>query len=236
MRFTITQIAEIIDGKIEGNGSIEVNKISTLESAKSSSISFLHNAKYENLLYTTKASAVIVKTDFKAKKEVKTTLVRVDDPYSSMTLLLTEYEKLKRGDKIGIEEPSHIGLNSVVGYNIYRAAYSYVGDNVSIGDNCKIFPNTFIGDNVTLGNNSIIHAGVKIYSDTEIGNNCIIHSGAVIGSDGFGFAPQKDGTYTTIPQVGNVIIEDNVSIGANTVVDRATLESTIIKSIPNLLS
>jgi UDP-3-O-[3-hydroxymyristoyl] glucosamine N-acyltransferase len=154
----------------------------------------------------------------------------VDDAYSSFTVLLEEYHKLSSFQKTGIEQPSFIGDHSVVGKNIYRGAFSYVGNNVKIGDNVKIYPQVFVGDNVVIGNNTILHANVKLYADTKIGNNCVIHSGTVIGSDGFGFAPQADGTYKTIPQMGNVIIEDDVTVGANTVIDCATLygDSTIV--------
>jgi len=162
---------------------------------------------------------------------VITTLILVDDPYTSFTLLLEEYHKAINFQKSGVEEPSFISKTVNVGKNIYRGAFSYIGNNVTIGDNVKIYPHVFIGDNVTIGNNTILHANVKLYADTRVGNNCMIHSGTVIGSDGFGFAPQEDGSYKTIPQLGNVIIEDNVSIGANTVIDCATLygDSTIIR-------
>jgi UDP-3-O-[3-hydroxymyristoyl] glucosamine N-acyltransferase len=173
---------------------------------------------------------VIVSKSFVAKKEVKAALVIVDDPYNSFTTLLEEYHKLLSFQKTGVEEPSFIGTNSITGDNIYRGAFSYIGANVKIGDNVKVYPHVFVGDNVTIGNNTILHSGVKIYGDTKIGNNCAIHSGTVIGSDGFGFAPQADGSYKTIPQLGNVIIDDDVAIGANTVIDCATLfgDSTLI--------
>ena len=158
-----------------------------------------------------------------------TTIILVEDPYLSFTALLEEYHKVVSFQKIGVEEPSFIGENSKCGDNIFRGAFSYIGNNVTVGNNCKIHPHVYIGDHVTIGNNTILHSGVKIYANCKIGNHCVMHAGAVIGSDGFGFAPQKDGSYKTIPQVGNVIVEDHVDIGANTTVDCATFESTVIK-------
>ena len=156
-------------------------------------------------------------------------MVKVNDPYSAFTLLLEEYYKIISYQKVGIEEPSHVGENTEIGTAIYRGAFSYIGKNVKIGNNVKIFPHVYIGDDIVIGNDCILYSGVKIYHGTKVGNKCVFHSGVVIGSDGFGFAPQQDGTYKTIPQLGNVVIEDNVDIGANTVIDRATLGSTIIR-------
>jgi UDP-3-O-[3-hydroxymyristoyl] glucosamine N-acyltransferase len=230
MEFTIQQIAAMLGGEVRGDGTIKINMLAKIQDAKEGQISFLSNPKYEQYLYSTQASAVIVKKDFQARKEFATTLILVENPYSSFTLLLEEYHKRTSFQKTGVEEPSFIGTHSVTGKNIYRGAFSYIGNNVTIGDQVKIYPHVFVGDNVVIGNNTIIHPNVKLYADTKIGDNCVIHSGAVIGSDGFGFAPQADGTYKTIPQLGNVIIEDNVAIGANTVIDCATLfgDSTII--------
>src|SRR5258706_210855 len=231
MEFTINQIAGMLKGEVQGDGHLKINMLGKIQDAKQGQIAFLANPKYEQFIYTTQASAVIVKKDFQAKKEITTTLILVDDPYSSFTLLLEEYHKAISFQKSGVEEPSFIGQNVTVGKNIYRGAFSYIGSNVTIGDNVKIYPHVFVGDTVTIGNNTILHANVKLYADTKIGNNCVIHSGTVIGSDGFGFAPQEDGSYKTIPQLGNVIVEDNVAIGANTVIDCATLygDSTIIR-------
>jgi UDP-3-O-[3-hydroxymyristoyl] glucosamine N-acyltransferase len=175
--------------------------------------------------------AVIVKRDFVPRKEISATLILVDDPYTSFTRLLEEYHKLISFQKTGVEEPSFMHETATVGKNIYRGAFSYIGSNARLGNNVKIYPHSYVGDNVVIGDNTIIHPGVKIYADTKIGNNCVIHSGAVIGSDGFGFAPQEDGSYKTIPQLGNVTIEDNVAIGGNTVIDCATLfgDSTLIR-------
>ncbi|HWA35704.1 MAG TPA: UDP-3-O-(3-hydroxymyristoyl)glucosamine N-acyltransferase, partial [Cyclobacteriaceae bacterium] len=209
MEFTLDQIAGMLGGKVRGNGSQKINMLGKIQDAKEGQIAFLANPKYEQYIYTTKASAVIVQKDFQPRKEIQSSLVLVDDPYSSFTVLLEEYHKLISFQKSGIEQPSFMGEGTVVGKGIYRGAFSYIGNNVKIGDNAKIYPHVFVGDDVTLGNNVILHANVKLYAGTRIGNNCVIHSGTVIGSDGFGFAPQEDGTYKTIPQLGNVIIEDN---------------------------
>jgi UDP-3-O-[3-hydroxymyristoyl] glucosamine N-acyltransferase len=231
MEFTVSQIAVMLGGEVKGNGADKVNMLAKIQDAKKGQIAFLSNPKYEQYIYTTQASAVIVKKDFTPKKEVSSSLILVDDPYISFTLLLEEYHKLISFQKTGIEQPSYVGENTTTGSNIYRGAFSYLGNNTRVGDNVKIYPHVYIGDNVVIGNNTIIHPGVKIYSDTRVGNNCVIHSGTVIGSDGFGFAPQEDGTYKTIPQLGNVVIEDNVAIGGNTVIDCATLfgDSTFIR-------
>ncbi len=231
MEFTVSQIAAMLGGEVKGNGADKVNMLAKIQDAKKGQIAFLSNPKYEQYIYTTQASAVIVKKDFVPKKEISSSLILVDDPYISFTLLLEEYHKLVSFQKSGIEQPSFIGESATTGQNIYRGAFSYIGNSSRIGDNVKIYPHVYIGDNVVIGNNTILHSGVKIYSDSRIGNNCVLHSGVVIGSDGFGFAPQEDGTYKTIPQLGNVVIEDNVAIGANTVIDCATLfgDSTFIR-------
>ncbi|HEY5690915.1 MAG TPA: UDP-3-O-(3-hydroxymyristoyl)glucosamine N-acyltransferase [Cyclobacteriaceae bacterium] len=232
MEFTIKQISTMLGGVVKGDDSSKINMLAKIQDAKSGQITFLSNPKYEHFIYETRASAVIVKKDFAPKKEIKSALILVDDPYSSFTVLLEEYHKLISFQKAGVEEPSFLGENCVMGSAIYRGAFSYIGSNVSIGDNVKIYPHTYIGDSVTIGDNTILHPNVKIYSGTKIGNNCVLHAGTVLGSDGFGFAPQEDGTYKSIPQLGNVIIEDNVTIGANTVIDCATLsgDSTILRS------
>jgi UDP-3-O-[3-hydroxymyristoyl] glucosamine N-acyltransferase len=230
MKFPIQQIAGLLQGEIVGDDTIVIDNLSTLENAIEGCISFLSNPKYENFIYETKASAVIVKNDFNPTKGIKPTLIKVKDPYLAFSVLLEEYDKMISYLKEGVEEPSFIGKGSVTGEEVYRGAFSYIGENVTIGKNVKIYPHVYIGDGVKIGDNTILNPGVKIYSNTQIGTNCHIHAGAIIGSDGFGFAPQKDGTYKKIPQLGNVILEDNVDIGANTVLDCATLESTIIKS------
>jgi UDP-3-O-[3-hydroxymyristoyl] glucosamine N-acyltransferase len=230
MEFTITQIAGMLGGQVSGDGNQKINMLAKIQDAKPGQIAFLSNPKYEQYIYTTLASAVIVKKDFQPKKEITTSLILVDDPYTSFTALLEEYHKLVSFQKTGVEQPCFIGTNSMAGNNIYRGAFSYIGNDVKIGDNVKIYPHVYVGDGVVIGDNTILHTNVKLYAGTKVGNHCIIHAGTVIGSDGFGFAPQADGSYKTIPQLGNVIVEDHVSIGANTVIDCATLygDSTII--------
>lgn len=231
MEFTVNQIAAMLGGEVKGDGEQKINMLAKIQEAKKGQISFLANPKYENFIYETDASAVIVSKTFKPKKELSAALILVEDPYNSFTRLLEEYHKFISYQKSGIEEPSYIGKNSTTGDDIYRGAFSYIGENVKIGNNVKIYPHAYIGDNVTIGDNTILHSSVKLYANSKVGSNCVIHSGVVIGSDGFGFAPQSDGTYKTIPQMGNVIIGDNVDIGANTVIDCATFhgDSTKIK-------
>jgi len=231
MEFTINQVAAMLGGEVKGNGNARINMLAKIQDAKEGQIAFLSNPKYEQFIYTTNASAVIIKKDFVPRKEIAASLILVDDPYTSFTLLLEEYHKLITFQKSGVEQPSFIGDNSTVGKNIYRGAFSYIGNKVKIGDNVKIYPHAYVGDNVVIGDNTVLHPGVKLYADTRVGKNCVIHSGAVIGSDGFGFAPQENGTYKAIPQLGNVIIEDNVAIGGNTVIDCATMfgYSTVIR-------
>lgn len=231
MEFSINQVAAMLGGEVRGDGNATINMLAKIQDARKGQIAFLSNPKYEQYIYTTQASAVIVKKDFQPKKEVEPTLILVEDPYTSFSALLEEYHKLITFQKTGVEQPSFIGENSTVGSNIYRGAFSYIGNNVHIGNNVKIYPHAFVGDDVVIGDNTVLYANVKLYAGTRVGKNCVIHSGTVIGSDGFGFAPQDDGTYKTIPQLGNVIIEDDVAIGANTVIDCATLfgDSTIIR-------
>ena len=231
MEFTIDQIALMLGGEVKGNGSETVNMLAKIQEAKKGQITFLSNPKYEQYIYTTKASAVIVNRDFVPKKPLTSSLILVEDAYISFTSLLEEYHKLMSFQKTGIEQPSYIGENVIAGENIYRGAFSYIGNNVRIGKNVKIYPHVFIGDDVNIGDNTILHPHVKLYAGSKVGSFCEIHAGTVIGSDGFGFAPQDDGSYKAIPQMGNVIIEDYVSIGANTVIDCATLagDSTIIR-------
>ena len=231
MEFTIHQIAGLLGGDVKGDGHEKINMLAKIQDAKKGQIAFLSNPKYEQFIYSTQASAVIVKKDFVPKKEITSTLILVEDPYISFTALLEEYHKLISFQKSGIEQPSFIGEGSTVGSGVYRAAFSYIGNNVRVGNNVKVYPHVFVGDDVVIGNNTVLHAGVKLYSGTRIGSDCVIHSGTVIGSDGFGFAPRGDGTYKTIPQLGNVIIEDHVTIGANTVIDCATMfgDATIVR-------
>lgn len=229
MKFTVDQIAQLLGGAVEGNGQEEVFTLSKIEEAQKGSISFLSNLKYEQHLYTSKASALIVGKDFKLKKPVSTNLIRVTDPYTSFTLLLEEYHKFISFQKEGTENPSFMDEGVETGENLYRGAFSYIGKGCKIGNNVKIYPQAYLGENVEIGDNTIILAGARIYPDTKIGRHCTIHAGAVVGSDGFGFAPQADGSYKTIPQLGNVVLEDWVSIGANATIDCATLGSTIIR-------
>lgn len=228
MKFNIKQIAAILDGTIDGNPDIEVSKLSKIEEGVEGSLSFLSNDKYTPYIYTTEASAVIVNKDFFPEQSINCSLIRVDDAYLAFTKLLEFYQMTKMNKK-GIEQPSFIHETATYGDALFLAAFSYIGENVKIGNNVKIFSNVNIGDNVTIGNDTVLQSGVHIMSDTVIGNHVVINSGSVIGADGFGYAPNKDGSYTKIPQTGNVIIEDHVNIGALTTIDKATLGSTIIK-------
>src|SRR5690606_23050646 len=189
MEFTVDQIAAMLGGEVKGNGSEKVNMLAKIQDAQTGQIAFLSNPKYEQYIYSTHASAVIVKKDFVPKKEVRSSLILVDDPYTSFTALLEEYHKMLSFQKSGVEQPSFVGENTTSGRNLYRGAFSYIGNNVTLGDNVKLYPHAYIGDDVRIGSNTILHSGVKVYSGTRIGNNCVIHSGVVIGSDGFGFAP-----------------------------------------------
>ncbi len=228
MKFTAEQIAGILEGEVVGNPNAEVYKLAKIEEGTNGSLTFLANPKYQNFIYTTEASITIVNQSFEPEQPIKTTLIKVEDAYKSFSKLLEYYNQVKLM-KSGIEQPSVISENVTYGENLYLGSFSYIGKNVKIGNNVKIYPNTFIGDNVTIGDNCVFFAGVRIYSETEIGNYCTIHSGTIIGSDGFGFAPSEDGTYSKIPQIGNVILEDNVEVGSCTTIDRATLGSTIIR-------
>ncbi|QXP73860.1 UDP-3-O-(3-hydroxymyristoyl)glucosamine N-acyltransferase [Tenacibaculum sp. AHE15PA] len=228
MKFTAEQIAGILEGEIIGDSNAEVSKLSKIEEGTEGSLTFLSNPKYNSYIYTTNASIAIVNKNFELESEITTTLIKVDDAYASFSKLLEFYNEVKN-NKQGRENPHFIADSASVGENEYIGAFAYIGENVVLGKNVKIYPNSYIGDNTKIGDNTTIFAGVKIYSETEIGSNCKIHSGSVIGSDGFGFAPTESGEYTTIPQIGNVIIEDNVDIGANSTIDRATLGATIIR-------
>ena len=228
MKFTAAQIAVILEGEVEGNPEIEVSKLSKIEDGGPESLSFLANPKYTQFIYTTKASIVIVNKIFKAEKEIHSTLIRVEDAYKSFSKLLEYYNQVKM-NKTGIESPVFISKSAIYGENIYIGAFAYLGENIKIGNNTKIYPNVYIGDNVVIGDNVILFSGAKIYSDTLIGDNCVIHSCAILGADGFGFAPNEQGEFIKVPQTGNVVIEDNVDVGAATSIDRATLGSTIIR-------
>jgi len=228
MEFSAKNIATLLNGEIEGNPDLIVLSIAKIEEGKKGDLSFLGNLLYEKYLYTTKASVILINKDFTPTKKVKPTLIRVDNAYQSFATLLETYQKIIN-QRNGIEQPSFIDSTVKLSENVYIGAFTYLSKNVVIGADTKIYPNVFIGDNVTIGKNCIINSGVKIYNSCVIGNNCIIHSNTVIGADGFGFAPQNDLNYKKIPQVGNVVIEDNVEIGSNTCIDRATMGSTFIR-------
>lgn len=228
MEFTAEQIAGILEGEVQGNPEAKVSKLAKIEEGEIGALTFLANPKYTSYLYTTKASITIVNRDFIPEKEYTTTLIKVEDAYKSFSKLLAYYNEVKN-NKVGVEVPSFIAASSSHGENVYLGAFSYVGENVTLGDNVKVYPHAYIGDNTTIGNNVTIFSGAKIYSETVIGNNCIVNSGAIIGADGFGFAPDDQGEFQKVPQIGNVVIEDNVDIGAAATIDRATLGSTIIR-------
>ncbi len=230
MQFSASQIAQLINGTVEGDGNVTVTNFGKIEEAKQGELSFLANPKYEEFVYTTKASIIIINENFIFKQKVVATIIRVKDAYTAFATLLNIYQQLKQQQLVGIEQPSFIDNSATIGENVYIAAFAYIGKNVKVGDNVKIYPQVFIGDNVIIGNNVQLNSGVKIYFNSILGNNIIIHSGTIIGSDGFGFAPETNGEFKKIPQIGNVIIEDNVEIGANSCIDRATIGSTIIRS------
>ena len=226
MQFTAAQIAMMINGKVEGNADTAVASFGKIEEAQNGQLAFLANPKYEEYLYSTKASIIIINETQELKQPIDATLIKVPDAYTAFATLLDKYQQIQRQQLTGIQQPVYIG------------AFAYVGENVIVADGAKIYPNAYLGDNVTIGENTIIHPGVKVYHDCIIGKNVSIHAGTVIGSDGFGFAPQADGTLKKVPQIGNVVIEDGVEIGANATIDRATIGSTLIKSgakLDNLL-
>ena len=228
MQFTAQQIGILLNGTVDGNPDVTVNQLGKIEDAEEGALSFLANPKYEPYLYGTKASIVIVSENFVPSAPVSTTLIRVKDAYSAFSVLLEKYNTLKL-NKTGIEEPCFIHPSAKIGKDVYIGAFAYIGANAVVGDNSKVYPQTYIGDNVTVGNDSTLFSGVKIYADCKVGSRVIIHSSTVIGSDGFGFAPQANGSYSKVSQIGNVIIEDDVEIGSNTSIDRATMGSTIIR-------
>ncbi|HNW50485.1 MAG TPA: UDP-3-O-(3-hydroxymyristoyl)glucosamine N-acyltransferase [Prolixibacteraceae bacterium] len=228
MEFTVLEIATFLKGEVVGDPALKVNCVSKIEEGKPGSLSFLSNLKYEPHLYDTQASAVLVNADFFPEKEVNVTLIKVKDAYTAMSSLLDLYMQ-SIPQKKGIESPVYLAPTATYGDEVYLGAFCYLGENVRVGNNVKIYPHVWIGDGSVIGDNTTVFAGVKIYPETLIGKNCIFHAGAVIGSDGFGFAPQPDGTYKKIYQIGNVVIEDDVEIGANTTIDCATMGSTRIK-------
>ncbi len=228
MKFTAQDIADVLEGSIVGDPTVTVSDVSKIEEGRAETLSFLANPKYEHYLYTTNSTIVLVNNNFEPAKPVKATLIKVADAYQAVAKLLEMYEQSKP-QKIGIEEPSHISKTAVLGEKPYVGAFAYIGSNVKIGNNVKIYPHTYVGDNVIIGDNTVLNSGVKVYENSKIGADCILHSGVVVGSDGFGFAPSSANNYKKVPQIGNIIIEDFVEIGANTCIDRATMGSTIIR-------
>ena len=228
MQFNAAQIALLINGQLQGDATVTVDGFGKIEEARSGQLSFLANPKYEEFLYTTQASIIIINEAQELKAPIAATLIRVADAYSAFAILLAKYQELKTQQLVGIQQPSFIAPTAIVGDNIFVGAFTYIGENCRIGNNVKLFPGVILGNNVTIGDNSIIHAGVKIYFDCVVGKNVTIHAGTVIGSDGFGYAPQADGILKKVPQIGNVVIKDFVEIGANATIDRATMGSTII--------
>jgi UDP-3-O-[3-hydroxymyristoyl] glucosamine N-acyltransferase len=230
MQFTAAQIALIIDGKVEGDPNAAVGSFGKIEEAKHGQLAFLANPKYEDYLYSTGASVIIINETQELKQPVSATLLRVQDPYTAFATLLAKYQEMIAQQMTGIQEPSYIAKTAVLGENLFIGAFAFIGEHVKLGNNVKVYPNVYIGNNVQIGDQTILHPGVRIYHDCIVGNNVSIHAGTVIGSDGFGFAPQSDGSFKKVPQIGNVVIEDNVEIGANATIDRATMGSTLIKS------
>lgn len=230
MQFTAKQIAELINGKIEGNPETAVSSFGKLEEATEGQLAFLANPKYEEFLYTTKASIIIINDSLQVEKKLPATLIRVPDAYSSFAVILTAYSEMAKANLTGIQQPSFVASSASLGENVFIGAFAYIGNNVIIGENVKIYPQVYLGDNVIIGANTILFPGVKIHHDCVIGKAVCIHAGCVIGGDGFGYAPQADGSFKKVPQIGNVVVEDNVEIGANTTIDRSTIGSTTIKA------
>lgn len=227
MELTPRLIASLIDGKVEGDGNVRLTGFAKIEEAAPGYVTFIANPKYSHYIYETEASAVLVSDDFVVERPVSPVLIRVKDPYVALADLMNAMESTRPRPQ-GIEQPCFIAEGVVVPDDAYIGAFAYIGKGVHLGKGVKVYPQSYIGENVTIGDGSVIRAGVRIYQDCVIGKECIIHSGAVIGADGFGFAPRPDGTYEKIPQIGNVVIDDDVEIGANTTVDRATFGSTRI--------
>lgn len=237
MIFTAQQIAEALNGVVEGNPATVVTSLSRIEEGKKGTLTFLANPKYTQYIYQTEASIVIVNEDFTPEKEIPTTLIRVKDAYSAFAQLLELYQQSK-AKKTGISDKAHIADNVKIGKNVYIGEFVSIGEHTEVKDNTMLFPHVIIGSHCKIGNSTKIFAGAKVYDECEIGNECTVHAGVVVGADGFGFVPQDDNNYNKVPQIGNVIIEDRVEIGANTTIDRATIGSTIIKKgakIDNLI-
>ena len=228
MEFTAQQIADFLGGEIQGNPTIKVSDFSKIEEGKPGTLSFLSNPKYSQYIYDSQASIILVNKDFEPEREIQSTLIKVDDAYQSLARLLSLVDQTKTR-KTGISALAYISDTAVVGENAYIAPFVYIGEQVTIGNNVSLHAHSCVEDGAKLGDHVTLFSGVKVYYNCVIGNNCTLHSGSIIGSDGFGFAPSEDGSYKKIPQMGNVVLEDNIEIGANSVVDRATLGSTIIR-------
>ncbi|HLN53128.1 MAG TPA: UDP-3-O-(3-hydroxymyristoyl)glucosamine N-acyltransferase [Lentimicrobium sp.] len=228
MKFTAQNIASMINGKVDGDPEVQVNKLSKIEQGQPGTISFLGNPKYTHYIYETNASVIIVSNDFIPEQPLKCTLIRVENPYEAFAKMLETYNQLVQ-DKKGISGNASISESATLGRDCYIGDFTFIGENAIIGDNVKIYPGCYIGDNATIGDNTTLYSGVKLYIGSAIGSNCTIHGGCVIGADGFGFVPQDNNQYQKVAQIGNVVIEDYVEIGSNTTIDRATLGSTVIK-------
>lgn len=228
MQLSASQIAALAGGCIEGDGNVMISTFAKIEEGKPGAISFLANPKYEHYIYSTESSAVLVSKTFKAEHPVSATLIRVDDPYATVAKLLEMASEMLKPNPVGVEQPSFVAEGVELPDDVYVGAFAYIAKGAKIGEGAKIYPNAYVGENVVIGENSVVYAGVKIYHNCVIGNRCVLHAGVVIGADGFGFAP-VDGHYNKIPQIGNVVIDDDVEIGANTTVDRATMGSTRVK-------
>jgi UDP-3-O-[3-hydroxymyristoyl] glucosamine N-acyltransferase len=230
MEFTAEQIAGILNGEIIGDPSVKVSGLAKIEEGQPGALSFLSNPKYEEYIYSTESSICIVNRSFEPVKDLPgtLTLVKVEDAYACFAKLLDMYNQMSKKQP-RIEQPSYVSSNASIGEGLYLGAFAYIGENAKIGNNVTIYPNAYIGDNVVIGDGSVIHPGASVYADCKLGNNCIIHAGVVIGADGFGFAPDEKGVFHKVPQIGNVILEDDVEVGSNTTIDRATMGSTIIR-------
>jgi UDP-3-O-[3-hydroxymyristoyl] glucosamine N-acyltransferase len=229
MQFSAAQIAALINGKLEGNPEVLVNNFGKIEDAQAGQLAFLANPKYEEYLYSTRASIIIVNDNQVLKEKIDATLILVPDAYLAFASLLSKYQEMMNQQLTGIQEPVYISKSASLGENAYVGAFAYIGNNVKLGKNVKIYPQSYIGDDVSIGDHSVIYPGVKIYHRCVIGEYVTIHAGSVIGADGFGFAPQSDGSFKKIPQMGNVVIEDYVEVGSNATIDRATIGSTLIR-------
>jgi UDP-3-O-[3-hydroxymyristoyl] glucosamine N-acyltransferase len=229
MQFSAAQIAALINGKLEGNPEVLVNNFGKIEEAQAGQLAFLANPKYEEYLYSTRASIIIVNDNQILKEKINATLILVPDAYIAFASLLSKYQEMMNQQLTGIQEPVYISKTASLGENVFIGAFAYIGNNVKLGNNVKIYPQSYIGDDVSIGDHSVIYPGVKIYHRCVIGEYVTIHAGSVIGADGFGFAPQTDGSFKKIPQMGNVVIEDYVEVGSNATIDRATIGSTLIR-------